>query len=207
MPDTLIAVEGGLDTRSASISAPKGTAANMVNWIKDQAPGLVRRLGWSRYDGRVQGPEIEDGVVVFFNPAILVGTFQYGEQVIFVSAGRSNLNAFYLGTVNLGGSLGSAMCFAYPVQPFSSWDDPTTYPTATAITGLSSGANLPSLILSPTFMNDSTIPVLAYDSLKRAIQGAHAASVGAVPGRNESPVDAAFTFNDNSYAIHDCVTF
>lgn len=205
MPETLIALEGGLDTRSASINAPKGTASNMVNWIKDQGPGMVRRLGWARYDGCVQGPEIDDGIVVFINPLLLVGTFQYGEQVIFVSAGRSNLNAFYLGTVNLGGSLGTAMCFAYPVQPFTSWDDPTTYPTATAITGLSSGANVPSLLLAPTLMNASTIPVLAYDGLKGAIQNAHASSVGAVPGRNESPVDCAFTFSDKSYAIHDCM--
>lgn len=206
MPDTLIALEGGLDTRSASINAPKGTCANMVNWIKDQGPGLVRRKGWARYDGRVQGPGLDDPLVIPYSPANLSGSFIYGEQVEIAAAGHSTLNAFFIGNADLG-TLGRFICFAYPVQSFTQWDDPTSYPASTSVKGLLSGAFLTTGSGQPMLMNDSQLSVIAYDSIKTVIQNAHAASVGAVPGRNESPIDAAFTFNDMSYAIHDCVVF
>lgn len=206
MPDSLIAIEGGLDTRSASINAPKGTCSNMVNWIKDQGPGLVRRKGLARYDGRVQGPDLDDALVIPYTAPNLTGTFVYGEQVEIASAGRSTLNAFFIANVNLG-SAGRYICFAYPVQDFTDWDDPTSYPASTSVKGLLSGALLTTGSGQPILMNDSQLSVIAYDSIKAAIQDAHAASVGAVPGRNESPVDCSFTFSDKSYAIHDCVVF
>jgi hypothetical protein len=207
MPETLIACEGGLDQRSASINAAKGTLSNCFNFEKDQGPGYSRRLGWVRYDGRITGPEIEDGVVALYNTANLTGVFTYGEQVRFASAGLPTLNAIYIGNSVSFGSYPAALLFAYPIQTFTNWNDITSYPTATSITGLSSGAVLTSLLFQPTLMNDSTISIPMYDNLKRATQRAHYLSVGAVPGRNESPVDAEFTFGNKSYAIHDCVTY
>lgn len=203
---SLITVSG-LDLRSASIDAPKGSTCNMLNFEKDQGPGLVRRQGWCRYDGRIMGPEIENGVVCLFAPANLTGTFKYGEQVQISSAGYPTLQAIYIGMVISFAGANTALCFAYPVNPFSSWVDFTMYPTATTISGLSSAAFLSSLFASPTLMNDSTITIQSYDNLKRNIARFHYQNVLAVPGRNESPVDCQFTYNNNSYAIHDCVTF
>jgi hypothetical protein len=210
MPETLVKfTAGGIDTRSASIDAPQGSCANMVNWEKDQKGGLVTRLGWCRYDGRIQGPEIEDGVVVLHDLAHLTGTFQYGEQVVAAAAGHPSIQLIFIGeSVPIVGVTASyASCFAYPIQSFPDWDDITSFPLGSTFTGLNSGAVLTATVAQPTLMNDSTISVMLYDNLKRAIQAAHAASVGVVPGRNESPVDAAFGFDDLSYAIHDCVMF
>lgn len=210
MPETLIKfTAGGIDTRSSSIDAPQGSCANMVNWEKDQKGGLVTRLGWCRYDGRIQGPEIEDGVVVLHTALNLVGVFQYGEQVRASAAGHPDIQLIFIGkTAPITDILVNyASCFAFPIQSFSDWDDITSFPVGVTFTGLISGAVLTSTLAQPTLMNDSTISVMLYDNLKRGIQAAHAASVGAVPGRTESPVDAAFGFNDLSYAIHDCVMF
>lgn len=207
MPETLIAIEAGIDTRSASISAPKGSCANMVNWEKDQGAGMARRLGWCRYDGRVQGPEIEDGVVVLYDPANLTGTFQYGEQVSVSAPGFSKIRMFFIGKAAAYGTYNPALLFAYPVQTFTDWIDIESYPTLAQYQGEVSGALLNGSAFKPTLMNDSTITVDMYNNLKSAVQNAHAASVGAVPGRNESPIDAAFGFNDQSYAVHDCVIF
>jgi hypothetical protein len=208
MPETLIKfAAGGIDTRSASIDAPLGSCANMTNWEKDQKGGLVTRLGWCRYDGRIQGPEIEDGVVVLYAPADLVGTFQYGEQVTASASGHPSITVIYIGTTDpiVDVSTLYAACFAYPIQTYTDWDDITSFPLGSTFVGSTSGAILTVAAFQPTLMNDSTISVTLYDNLKRGIQSAHAASVGKVPGREESPIDAAFGFNDQSYAIHDCV--
>lgn len=207
MPETLIAVEGGLDLRSASINAPKGSLSNCFNFEKDQGPGLTRRLGWVRYDGRVTGPEVEDGVIAQYSSGDLTGVFQYGEQVQVISAGRTTLNAICIGFAPPYGGTPAALLLAYPMQTFPSWSDITDYPAATTqIVGMVSGASLAKLLANPMLMNDSSISILAYDNLKRSTQSMHARSVLAVPGRNQSPVDAIFTYNDKSYAIHDCVT-
>ena len=210
MPETLVKfTAGGVDTRSASIDAPQGSCANMVNWEKDQKGGLVTRLGWCRYDGRIQGPEIDDGVVVLHTALNLVGAFQYGEQVRASATGHPDVQLIFIGeTIPITGiSTSYASCFAFPIESFSEWDDITSFPLGATFTGLNSGAVLTTTLFQPTLMNASTISVLLYDNLKRGIQAAHAASVGAVPGRTESPIDAAFGFNDLSYAIHDCVMF
>lgn len=207
MPETLISLEGGLDQRSASINAPKGTCSNMLNFEKDQGPGLVRRLGWCRYDGRITGPEIEDAIVCTYSAVNRLGTFQYGEQVQLASAGRSTLNAIFIGDTPSTGSDPAAITLAYPIQTFPQWDDPMSYPAATNILGLTSGATVSVLLNPPVQMNDSSISILLYDNLKRTIQRAHSQSVKVVPGRSQSPVDATFTYANNSYAIHDCVTF
>lgn len=205
MPESLISFEGGLDLRSASINAPKGTLAACYNFEKDQGPGYVRRLGWVRYDGRVCGPEIEDALVVQFNPGALSGTFKYAEQVVIQSAGLPDVTGILVAQANIG--IRGSLTIAYPIQTYSEWNDLTTYPLATSITGLSSGATVSAIATAPVLMNDQSLSIFQYDSIKRSATGMHSQSVGAVPGRNESPLDATFTYGDNSYAIHDCVVF
>lgn len=206
MPESLVACEGGIDMRSASINAPKGTLSNCYNFEKDQGPGYVRRLGWCRYDGRITGPEIEDAVVCQFLPGNLSGgPFLYGEQVTISSPGLPNLNAIVVCQIGIG-LLGS-LTLAYPIQDFTDWYDITSYPTNTVIVGNVSLASISSLQVPPCLMNDDTLSIQAYDSIKRAIHGMHSKSVLACPGRNESPLDAIFTYANGSYAIHDCVIY
>lgn len=205
MPESLISLEGGLDLRSASINAPKGTLAACYNFEKDQGPGYARRLGFARYDGRICGPEIEDALVIKFLPTNAFGTFQYGEQVVIASAGLPTFTGILIAQVGLG-TLGS-LTIAYPISDYTDWVDITTYPSGTTVTGQSSGALVTSIQAPPCLMNDDSLGIFQYDSIKRAAIGMHSASVGAVPGRNESPLDAIFTYGNNSYAIHDCVAF
>lgn len=207
MPETLVSIEGGVDLRTSSINSPKGSLTNCLNFEKDQGAGLVRRLGWTRYDGRVSGPEIDDAVICFYNSANKTGVFLYGEQVTIFSAGRPTLNAIFIGDAAPTGSFPSALALAYPIQTFTDWTDVTAYPNATVITGVSSGAQVTVLTGPPVLMNVSDITIPWYDNIKNVIQLAHSASVGKVPGRNESPIDAEFTYGNNSYAIHDCVTY
>lgn len=209
MPETMIAVEGGLDLRSASISAPKGTLSNCLNFEKDQGPGLVRRLGWVRYDGRITGPELDAAVVMQYDPRSLTGSFRYGEQVTITSdATHPPVGAIVVAQVPALAPYPPALILAYPLQTFTNWSDITNYPAnATSINGLWSGATITALTTKPFLMNDSVITIPQYNYYKRTIQAQHSGSVLAVPGRNESPVDAIFSFANNSYAIHDCVTF
>lgn len=206
-PESLIACEGGLDNRAAPISAAKGTLAACYNFEKDQGPGYVKRLGHCRYDGRIQGPENDAALVIFFNIGALAGTFQYGEQVRIVAAGFASIQAIVIGFNNLSvGGLTPFLVVSYPVTDFPHQVDLTGFPPTTGVTGLVSGATL-SAITSAKLMNDSSLTVLQYDYVKSFVQYAHAGAVKAVPGRNESPVDAIFTYGNNTYAIHDCVIF
>lgn len=200
MPETLVALEGGLDLRSAAISAPKGTLSNCYNFEKDQGPGYVRRLGWCRYDGTISGPEIDNGVVIQYDPRG-VGTFLYAEQVQITDTGQPTVNAIVIGQDPVAGYL----LLAYPMARFTDWGDIGAYQSSTTIVGLASGATIPSIIGTPRLMNDASITVAEYDFLKRIVQAAHSAAIKPVPGRAESPVDAVFTYKDKSYAIHDCV--
>lgn len=206
MAETLVACEGGLDLRSSAINAPKGTLSGCYNYEKDQGPGYAKRLGWCRYDGRVQGPEHDAALVIFFNVGQLTGLFQYGEQVTLLpSGGFPSMTMIVIGFNFLSISgLQPFLVLAYPVTKFTNAVDVTGFPTNTAIAGLNSGASI-ATIISAKLMNDSTLTVTQYDAIKGFIQYMHAQSVLAVPGRNESPLDAIFTYNNNSYAIHDCV--
>jgi hypothetical protein len=206
MPETLVTLEGGIDNRSASISAPKGSLSACYNFEKDQGPGYVKRLGWVRYDGRVTGPENDACVVFLFPTSNLTGLFNYGEQVRIQSAGKPDQYGLAIGTAGFGGGL-SFLALSYPLQDFPIWADITSYPTSTTLTGLQSAAFVSPQISNVCLMNDATLTILQYDFIKAVIQDNHSFAVKACPGRNESPIDCIFTYNNNSYAIHDCVIF
>lgn len=207
MAETLIACEGGLDLRSAPINAPKGTLSVCYNFEKDQGPGYVKRLGWCRYDGRVQGPEHDAALVIQFAAVNLTGVFQYGEQVRLNAAGYGTLTGICIGfqAISLSG-MPPFLVLAYPVTSFTNMVDPAGFPNTTNAVGLTSGAVI-TAISGSKLMNDSSLTIPQYDLIKNNIQYNHSAAVKVVPGRNESPVDCNFTFSNNSYAIHDCVIF
>lgn len=205
-PESLIACEGGLDNRSAPISAAKGTLSACYNFEKDQGPGYVKRLGWCRYDGRIQGPENDAALVLTFtNPNWNSIPFQYGEQVRIFSAGFATVQAIVIGFNSVGVSgIPPFVVVSYPVVDFPHQVDLTGFPNATTVTGLTSGGIL-TAISGAKLMNDSSLTVIQYDAIKSFIQYFHSAAVKAVPGRNESPVDCIFTYGNNTYAIHDCI--
>lgn len=201
-PESLIACEGGLDNRSAPISAARGTLSTCYNFEKDQGPGYVKRLGWCRYDGRIQGPENDAALVFFFSAVNWNGTFfQYGEQVRITSAGFAQIQGIVIGFNNITfGGLTPFVVVAYPVTDFPHSVDMSGFPNATSLVGLVSGGSI-TVISSAKIMNDSTLTVTQYDAIKSAVQRAHAGAVLACPGRNESPLDAIFTYGNNTYEI------
>lgn len=207
-PESLFACEGGLDNRSAPISAARGTLSSCYNFEKDQGPGYVKRLGWCRYDGRIQGPENDSALVLNFTVPNWNGTpFQYGEQVRLTAAGFAQLQAIVIGFSSISVSgIPPFLVLAYPVTDFPHTVDLTGFPNLTGVQGLVSGAQL-TQITGAKLMNDSSLTVLQYDAIKASVQSAHAASVQACPGRNESPLDAIFTYGNKTYTIHDCVLF
>lgn len=202
---TLVSCEGGLDNRSSPLDAPKGSLAVCYNFEKDQGPGYRKRDGWARYDGRIQGPENDAALMLNFSPAALTGTFQYAEQVRVSPPGMNAFNAIVIAFQPAFG-FAPLLVLAYPTVTFTDSVDVTALPFGTTVLGLVSGATLSSITAS-NLLNGSTLSVQNYDLAKAVIQYAHSASVKAVPGRNESPVDATFTYQNDSYAIHDCVIF
>ena len=200
---TIIEV-GPLDQRSASISAPRGTCRDMLNFEKDQGPGLIGTAGYAKYDGTVMGPGLERVVAVPYAPGAIAGPgFRYAEQLTMVLAGLPTQNVLCLGTTNVG--FIQYLLLAYPNSTYTNWVDVTSFGTATVITGLQSGTVLTGILAAPQIITDAAFTVQQYDQFRRAIVNAHSAAVQIVPGDPTHPVDAVFGFNNNNFAIHDCV--
>jgi hypothetical protein len=199
----------GLDLRNGSISAPRGSCREMLNFEIDQQGGLVRASGWQKYDGTVMGPALDQAVVFKFNVGSITGVFLYGELISVSSSGLPQQTLTCLGTANIATSgFGLYMAAAYPVGNYTNWFDPTSFGTLTTIVGLTSGATISSLIApGAMLLTDPSISTTIYNGIKMGIVAKHAATVSSVPGMASSPIDCEFSFNNNSYAIHDCVFF
>lgn len=199
---TLIEV-GGLDLRSASISAPRGTLRDCLNFEKDQGPGLVGTAGYAKYDGTVMGPGLERVVAVPYLTGSVVGAgFRYAEQLTMVLAGLPTQSVICLGTTVVG--FINYLLLAYPNATYTNWVDVTSFGNATVITGVQSGTVLTGILNVPQIITDAAFTVQQYDQFRRAIVNAHSAAVLAVPGDPQHPIDAVFGFNNNNFAIHDC---
>lgn len=200
---TLIEV-GGLDLRSASISAPRGTLRDCLNFEKDQGPGLIGTAGYAKYDGTVMGPGLDRVVAVPYLTGNVVGAgFRYAEQLTLVLAGLPTQSVICLGTTIVG--FINYLLLAYPNATYTNWVDVTSFGTGTVITGIQSGTVLTGILAPPQIITDANFTVQQYDQFRRAIVNAHSAAVLAVPGDPTHPVDAVFGFNNNNFAIHDCV--
>jgi hypothetical protein len=207
MPETLISCEGGLDLRSAALSAPKGSLSACYNFEKDQGPGYVKRPGWVRCDGRVTGPEMDSALILQFSSLSITGSFLYGEQVR-LQASTGALAGVQVNAIVIGFQGGNGfLILAYPVTTFTKAIDLTQLAlSGTTVLGLASGAQITAL-QSSKLLNDSTISVAQYDAYRQAVHTQHAAAVLRVPGRLESPVDAIFSFSNAIYSVHDCPIF
>jgi hypothetical protein len=140
-PGGLSIVEvSGLDLRNGSISAPRGSCRDMLNWEVDQEGGLARIKGYAVYDGTVMGPELDQSVIVNYIPAAITGVFRYAEMVSIVDGAYPTQYALCLGTMNA--NWGLFLVLAFPYTDYSNWVDPTTHSTSAVITGLTSGAVL-----------------------------------------------------------------
>lgn len=193
---------GGLDLRNGSISSPRGTLRDCLNFIFDQEGGAVRDKGWCKYDGTVVGPDLQQFVIIPYLPGAIVGTFQYGELITIQQSGFPQQVMICLGTANVG--FGNFLAAAYPYTDYTNWVDPTSFTTSATVQGLTSLAQLLSIV-GVQVMTDPSISVTQYNAIQKAIQAKHSATVQPVPGDPLRPVDCEFGFNNNVYAIHDCV--
>lgn len=192
----------GLDLRNGSISSPRGSLRDCLNFEFDQEGGARRSKGWAKYDGTVVGPDLEQFVIISFLPGAIAGTFQYGELITITQAGLPVITMISLGTANVG--FGNFLAAAYPYTDYTNWVDPTSFGTSAVVAGLTSGASLSTIVGIQT-MTDPTLSVAQYNAVKKAIQTKHSGAVLAVPGDPLRPIDCEFGFSNNVYAIHDCI--
>jgi hypothetical protein len=194
----------GLDLRNGSLSSPRGSCRDTMNFEVDQQGGLVASKGWAKYDGTVMGPDLDQAVIITYLPGSIVGTFLYGELVTVQQAGLPQQQFICLGTASVG--FGNYIALAYPYTDYTGWIDPTSFGATATVFGTQSLATINGIVASAV-MTDNVFSIAQYNAIKKAIVTKHSAAVGAVPGDPLRPIDAVFTFNNNVYAIHDCWAF
>lgn len=204
--NTLVELNGGLELLSSPISAPRGTCYDMLNFESDQGPGYAPSPGWARYDGRIQGPTLDDFWIAEFGAASwnsLSGI--YGETVTLTYGGGYFYQVLLIGFIAPGGSFGvnGALIFAYPPLRPNIQNDPRAAPFSQA-QGALSGMNITPIgatwDIATGNYNDAQ-----YTLFLKAIQTQHSASVHTVPGQIYTPPDSAFFYKGQAYCTHDCI--
>jgi hypothetical protein len=213
MSETVVVFSGGLDLQSPNIAAPKGTLRDCLNFEVGTQGGYARIGGHMPYDGTVMGPNVVD-FLYFAVPALTWNSvdFLYGERVLLdITSGD------FVGTQQT-----AANCIGW-VAPFGGSDGtlilaftPSGYSTAFHLSacavelaeGVTSGALVTSVGgIALRKASDGLLTPQNYSSYRSNIETRHVAAIDAVPGDAVACCDAAFTYKDKNYAVHDCIAF
>lgn len=207
MPETLVLLSGGLDQQAANVAAPKGTLRDCLNFEVGTQAGYSRIGGHMPHDGTVMGPNVSD----FLYFAVQLSgwnsiDFEYAEEVEldiigdFVGTQQTTVNC--IGWVQPGASNGVLIMAFTPAKYADAF-----YLAGCAVVqavGLTSGATITSMGSSLRKASDGLLTPQNYGAYRSNVETKHVAAIAPVPGELEACCDAAFTYKDNDYAIHDC---
>lgn len=211
MSETLVLLSGGLDLQSTNVSSPKGTLRDCLNFEVGTQDGYTRIDGHMPHDGTVMGPDVEDFVyITFTDDDWNLIDFQYGEVVsILLSStdftGTKSKTTTCIGWQQPVGANPGVLILAFVPGTYAESYNISNCSLSLA-TGATSGGTL-TLITPLHKASDGLLSPSTYDAYHALIEFNHVASVGVVPGEPKSSCDAAFTYKDVDYAIHDCVSF
>lgn len=213
MSETLVVLSGGLDLQSPNVAAAKGTLRDCLNVEVGTQGGYVQIDGHMPHDGTIMGPDIEDFVYVEV-PILFWNTipFQYGE-VIELDLSSPDFSGSQIVSVNcIGwsdpfGPINGVLLMAFVPGTFGDSLNISGCMINTANAALSgaSASFLPPSQLHK--VSDGLLSPQNYDAYRTLIESRHVAAIDPVPGELTSCIDAAFTYKDVDYAIHDCIAF
>ena len=203
--NSLIELSGGIELLSSPINVPPGTCYDMLNYETDQGPGYVRSWGWGRYDGRIQGPTLDDFWVSQFSLASWNGvSAQYSESITLNYASGYTFPMLCIGFIAPTAGTPGYLIMAYPPLLPKAPNSGNNAPFNSAV-GVASGMTISSFNaiadVATGLYNDSQ-----YTAFLQKIQQMHSSTVGRVPGWNYSPPDSSFFYKGSAYCTHDCIT-